>query len=80
MLKNLDRLPKVKKFIEDNLESIQDFRIRKVKWKVKDLIRKGETVTLTKVLGGMRLSPLEKDKIRLVIEDELLKYDQNKSM
>ena len=80
ILTKLDKLPKTKKFIENNSESIQDFRIRKVRWKIKDLIRKGETITLRKILGKMKLTPSEKDEIRTIIEGEILKYDKNKSM
>lgn len=39
--KNIDRLPKTKSFIESNLESLDEFRNRRIEWAVDELEKKG---------------------------------------
>ena len=70
----LKKLPKTKKFIDDNIEEVQEFRIRKIKWKIADLFKKEEEITLTKLLSGMTANKSEKEELKLIIENELKKY------
>ena len=71
ILRNLDKIPKTKQYIENKIESTQQFRVRKIKLKIEDLINKGEKITFTKLLGGMHLNSEENKEIKVLIIDEL---------
>lgn len=76
-LKNLNKMPKTKKFLDDNIETYQDFRIRKIKWKIKDLFNEDEKITTTKLLSGMKISRDEKEELKFIIETELDRCRKN---
>lgn len=47
--RNLDKLPRISKYIKSNIESLSEFQIRKAKWAIKHLENNNEDVTLPKV-------------------------------
>lgn len=71
LLLNLDNLTKTKELINNKIETAQEFRIRKVKWKIKDLLSKGETVTFTKLLSTFKLDEKESKELKLIIREEI---------
>lgn len=75
--KNLSKMPKTEHYIDNNIESIQQFRVRKIKLKIENLINEGEKITFTKLLGGMPLNSEEKKEIKALIRNELEKYGVN---
>lgn len=40
--RNLDRLPKTKDFLYSNLESLEEFQLRRVRWAIRELSKKDE--------------------------------------
>lgn len=42
MQKHMDRLPKTKEFLHCNIESLEDFQLRRIKWAMKELAKDGE--------------------------------------
>lgn len=60
--KNIDRLPKTKSFIENNLESIDMFRKRRMEWAIKELEKGGKYYSKWDVLRKAGINLLNNDK------------------
>jgi len=76
--KKLHKLPKTKQFYESNIETIEEFQIRRIKWAISKLITKDE---LPKPWKVVRLTGLKKDaanRLSSHIEQEIQKATLNK--
>ncbi|MDU1350597.1 TnsD family transposase [uncultured Clostridium sp.] len=47
--KHIDRLPKTKKYLENNIEGIEDFQIRRINWAIKELQEEDQDLKLWKI-------------------------------
>lgn len=54
--KHADKIPKTINFIEPYIESEEDFRIRKLDWAYKKLLKKDENLTVTTLLKESKIS------------------------
>jgi len=69
------RLVKTQKFIDTVYEEIDDYRIRKIKWAIKDMEDKGLPITPYKVqvYAGLRSSSTSTKELILRLLDEIIK-------
>ncbi|MCM3325009.1 TnsD family transposase [Cytobacillus kochii] len=72
--KHLDKLPMTKKYIEEHIESREQFQIRRIKWACRALAVKGEEIMEWKVrrLAGIRDDVEE--QVKIALEKEILNY------
>ncbi|OOO64655.1 hypothetical protein BS638_10420 [Clostridium tepidum] len=77
--KRKEKLPLTKEYIESELESLEEFHIRKVKWGIGEIDRQGKEMTLWNLAetAGVKPRYMEKiqEKIKEALEDE--GYDAN---
>lgn len=45
LFKNKDKLPGVKRYIETNIETLQEFQLRKIRWAIDELERENKSIT-----------------------------------
>ena len=55
--KNRERLPLVKDFLDDHVESLGDFHVRKIKWAICELKYENEAITKNKQLEKAGVKP-----------------------
>ncbi|MGP3610640.1 TnsD family Tn7-like transposition protein [Anoxybacillus sp. PDR2] len=74
--KHLDKLPKTKEYILQQIETREQFQIRRVRWACHYLFSKNESVMEWKVkrLAGLKGNVAE--KVQQAINDEIIKYQQ----
>ncbi|MEH7355405.1 TnsD family transposase [Neobacillus drentensis] len=72
--KHLEKLPMTKKYIEEHIETRQQFQIRRIKWACGHLVVQGEEITEWKVirLAGIRDNVCE--EVRITLKKEILDY------
>ena len=85
--KHLDHLPETKKYLEQTVESEEQYRLRKIQWAIEELKRQGEPLQEWKVLrkAGIRKEnapmefPRERDSIFIEKEARIC-YDDSISL
>ncbi|KYC88497.1 hypothetical protein B4102_4029 [Heyndrickxia sporothermodurans] len=72
--KQLAKLPMTKKYIEEHIESREEFQIRRIKWACRALAVKDEEIMEWKVrrLAGIR-DDVDK-QVKIALEKEILNY------
>lgn len=40
--RNLNRLPRTEEFLDSNIETLEEFQLRRVKWAIKELAKEGQ--------------------------------------
>ena len=75
--KKKEKLPLTKAYIESEVESIEEFHIRKIKWAVEELEMQGKEITLWNLAETAGVKPRYMKSISKEIEDILLEkgYD-----
>jgi len=77
--KRKEKLPLTKAYIDSELESLEEFHIRKIKWGIEEIDRQGKEMTLWNLVetAGVKPGYMEKvqEKIKEALEDE--GYDAN---
>ena len=77
--KRKEKLPLTKAYIDSELESLEEFHIRKIKWGIGEIDRQGKEMTLWNLAetAGVKPRYMEKvqEKIKEALEDE--GYDAN---
>ena len=72
--KRKEKLPLTKAYIDSELESLEEFHIRKIKWGIEELERQGKEMTLWNLAetAGVKPRYMEKvqEKIKEALEDE----------
>lgn len=75
--KKLDRLPLTKSYLQKVIETTEEYQVRRVKWAVNELCRKGERVITWKV---KRLAGLKKNispTVKRTINDQISTFNPN---
>lgn len=71
--KNLNRLPKTAKYLENVLETKEDFKLRKIKWAIKEIINSDiERLNITNIYSKASINSyteLETEKIKQLIKE-----------
>jgi len=75
--KKKEKLPLTKAYIESEVESIEEFHIRKIKWAIEELEMQGKEMTLWNLAETAGVKPRYMKSISKEIEDILLEkgYD-----
>lgn len=75
--KKKEKLPLTKAYIESEVESIEEFHIRKIKWSIEELEMQGKEMTLWNLAETAGVKPRYMKSISKEIEDILLEkgYD-----
>lgn len=78
--KHIDKLPKMKKYLNSVVEDIEVFQIRRIKWAAREMLNNGEhlKVWALKRKSGIRTSCSL--KVNRAIEDEIDFYMKNKKV
>lgn len=74
--KRSKKLVKTRSFMEQETESLEDFRLRKIKWAIKEMRKNGEYITPYKVMVFAGFDSNE--KVKRMVEDELEKNHELK--
>lgn len=69
--RNIDKMPLTKKYINSIKEDIKSFRIRKIKWAIKELINNGRNLNLTNVKKLISLKNSNFKDLKTIIEYEI---------
>lgn len=76
MQRNMERLPKTKEFLHYNIESLEEFQLRRVKWAIKELAKEGDVkewdVIIKAGLSKKYYCKLEKEIRNLIYGDIVL--------
>ena len=77
--KKKEKLPLVKAYIESQVESMEEFHVRKIKWGIEELERQGKEMTLWNLVETAGVKPGYMKSISQEIEGILLEkeYDFN---
>ena len=76
---HLSQMPLTKAYLDSVTESIEDYRIRRVRWAVALLDRQGEDVVLWKVVRMAGLSPSGVESIKAALEHEVYRFSAYRS-
>lgn len=71
---HLDQMPLTQAYLDAMTESIEDYRIRRVRWAAALLDRRGEDVVLWKVVRIARLSSSGVESIKAALEHEVYRF------
>ena len=55
--KRKEKLPLTKAYIESELESLEEYHIRKIKWAIEELERQGKEITLWNLIETAGVKP-----------------------
>ena len=71
--KHLSKLPKTRRYLEEQTESIKDFQMRRIKWALQELQKDGQYLSLWRVYrkAGIRelfQNELQEETIKLIID------------
>lgn len=69
--KRKGKLPQVKEYLDMEVESLQTFRIRKIKWAIKELENEGESITKWKLIEKSGVNYRYISEIREIVSQEL---------
>ncbi|HWP95989.1 MAG TPA: TnsD family transposase [Syntrophomonadaceae bacterium] len=75
--KKLDKLPLTKAYLHKVKETAEDFQKRRVKWAVKELYSKGETLAIWKIKRLAGLQDVISSEIEQIIYDQASIFDPN---
>lgn len=75
--KSIDKLPMTKSYVEPEIESLEEYHIRRIKWGIEELKRQGRAVTLWNLSDVSGVKPWYMEKVSEEIYQELRdkKYD-----
>jgi len=71
--KRKEKIPLTKAYIEPELESLEEFHIRKIKWGIEELERQGKEMTLWNLAETARVKPKYMKNISKKIQELLVK-------
>lgn len=76
-LKNKDRMPNVREYIDSVEENLGDFQIRRIRWAIEELESEGEILSKWKLIekSGVNLKYIEPLKNEIVDILEIRGYD-----
>jgi hypothetical protein len=77
--KNRDRLPLIKEYLDNNIETLQKFHLRRIAWALKELEYENEVITPNKLLEKAGVKPRYINIINEEVRELLRKngYDDN---
>lgn len=75
---DLDKLTKTKAYLDEKIETFEEFRMRKIKWAIKLLDNNNDKLTYTNVANTINLSSKIRKEIKSVILNEIDEYNNKK--
>lgn len=69
--KKKEKLPLIKAFVEPQIESLEEYHVRKIKWGIEELERQGKEVTLWNIVETAGVKPRYMQVIRTEIIEML---------
>ncbi|TCU79322.1 TniQ protein [Tissierella praeacuta] len=75
--KRKDKLPLTKEYVELELESLEEYHIRKIKWGIEELERQGKEITLWSLVEVAGVRPRYMKRIREEIKEILIEKGHN---
>lgn len=78
--KNRDRLPLVKEYLDNNIETLQEFHLRRIAWAIRELEYENEVITPNKLLEKAGVKPWYLDDIYEDVKEILEVRGYNKNL